>query len=296
MTTNASANDSYLLAIRAKLSKVYPQAERIVEPVQDNGWDGSITSEEWAELRKAANEQSERIRKEQDEFDWFGPAFFEKPAMPPELAFERKLHMLEPLKSVCSVCTMCELGRKLAIRDGDFHNPHVFSNMNPTRFVVVGQNPGWTEVCKKEPFVGESGDNFDRELAMNGLTRDDFYICNTVRCYTDANARPTEKHVARCRPFLDMEINLIQPLLVAALGAVAFARLCPGVEFNKSLGNIVESSVYEVPVFALYHPSPLNLQEPERAVAFSEQMRLLCGLVKRLKARQDRPVRSVQVD
>ncbi len=288
MTTKGSANDSYLLALRAKLSKAYPQAERIIEPTQIDGWDGSITSEEWAELRSSGNERSERILKEQNEFDWFSPAFFENHMPTVELVRERKLRMLEPLKVVCSQCTMCELGRRLAVRDGDFHDPHVFSNMNPTRFMVVGQNPGWTEVCEKEPFVGESGNNFDMAVALNGLSRDDFYICNTVRCYTDANVRPTEKHVARCKPFLDMEINLIQPLLIAALGAVAFDRLCPGVSFDLSLGNIVESSIYDVPVFALYHPSPLNLKDQVRAVAFSKQMRLFCGVVKHLKARAEK--------
>lgn len=205
-----------------------------------------------------------------------------------ETPYDRKYRMLEQVKRACMACSMCELGRAGVSRDNKvYRDPHVFSNQNPTRFMAIGQNPGWNEVCQCEPFVGDAGDNFNKHLADNGLERNDFYISNTIKCYTQGNAQPLDKHIQRCRPFLDIEINLIRPLLIAALGAVAFGRLCPGVKFSEALGNITESDAYEVPVFALYHPSPLNLGDPERATAFARQMRLLCGLVKRLKARQE---------
>lgn len=202
-----------------------------------------------------------------------------------ETAYERKLRMLDPMRRTCMACSMCELGRKEVDRDGlgIFRDPHVFSNQNPTRFMVYGQNPGWNEVLKGKPFVGDAGNNFDVHLGANGLSRDDFYIANTVRCYTEKNARPSEKHVERCRPFLEMEINLIRPLLIVALGAVAFEQLCPGKKFSDHMGSVAESR-YEVSVFAVYHPSPLNMQDAERRVEFARQMKLMCALVKRLKS------------
>lgn len=300
-----------LAAVRAKLLRLVPRSPE-PEPQsryqpKEGEYDGTITEQEWAEWQKEVAERTERIRKEQEEFDWSssscigGPPFKpEKPyfmfqAPSDEKPYDRKLRMLDQVQRACVACTMCELGRKAANRDGVVErDPHVFSNMNPTRFVVVGQNPGWAEVCKRVPFVGEAGENFDTEVVANGLTRQDFYICNTVRCYTSGNERPTEKHAMRCKPFLDIEINLIQPVLIATLGAVAFERVCPGHKFSEALGNLVESPLYEVPVFALYHPSPLNLKEPDRAAAFKEQMRLLCGMVKKLKRRLEREEQARQ--
>lgn len=205
---------------------------------------------------------------------------------PKETAYDRKLRMLRQLSLTCSACTMCELGAKDATRGSIARDPHVFSNMNPKRFMVVGQNPGWTELEQGLPFVGAAGKNFDEELEKNSLSRDDFYICNTTRCFTQGNEKPSEKHIDACRPFLTMEVTLIKPLLVVALGAVAFGRLCPTAKFADSLKKIVKNAD-GLPIFAVYHPSPMNVNDPERRAAFNDQMEVLCGVVKRLKEKHN---------
>ncbi len=205
-----------------------------------------------------------------------------------ETPYDRKLRMLRQLSTACVACSMCELGLKEAIKGDIARDPHVFSNMNPTRYMVVGQNPGWNELEKREPFVGAAGGNFDKEISKHGLSRDDFYICNTVRCFTQGNSRPTDKHKKRCEPFLQIEINLIKPRLVIALGAVAFSQLCPEAEFSGGLKKITKSSLYNVPVFAIYHPSPINFRDGSRRELFASQIKVMCALVKELKQR-DRP-------
>jgi uracil-DNA glycosylase family 4 len=208
-----------------------------------------------------------------------------------EEPYDRKLRMLRQLSTACTACSMCELGLKEAVKNNTARDPHVFSNLNPTRFMVIGQNPGWNELEKREPFVGAAGANFDKEIAKHGLSREDFYICNTVRCFTQGNVKPTDKHKKRCEPFLQMEISLIKPRLVIALGAVAFSQLCPETEFNKGLKSITKSSVYnDVPVFAIYHPSPLNFRDGTRKEAFASQIQVMCALVKQLKKRDVLPV------
>jgi len=198
-------------------------------------------------------------------------------------AYDRKLQALVPLAETCHFCTMCDLGFRRAVKGDDSRDPHVFSSMTPRRYMVVGQNPGWNEVIEKVPFVGRAGQTFDREIAKHGFTRSDFYICNTVRCYTRDNSRPTPRNIERCEPFLKMEIALIKPRLVVALGAVAFEQLCPGEPFTGSLRKIVKSQRYDVPVFPIYHPSPLNLSDGQRRAAFEGQIALLCGLVRALR-------------
>lgn len=203
-----------------------------------------------------------------------------------ETPYQRKMRMISQLRNACMACTMCELGRQGATKDKKlYRDPHVFSNQNPTRFVVVGQNPGWNELEKCEPFVGQAGGNFDDELEKNGLTRDIFYICNTVRCYTEGNRKPSQLHVERCEPFLRMEMTLLRPQLVIALGAVAYERLCPDNKesFNDALGTIVHSSRYDVKVYTIYHPSPLNMRDAGRKRMFQKQIRMLCKLIKKIQ-------------
>lgn len=230
------------------------------------------------------------------EFDWVGCKNrpYEKP-MPEsiiavgesETLRERKMRMLLPLQSTCTSCSMCELGIKPAVKGDIVRDPHVFSNMNPSRFMVVGQNPGWNELKVNRPFVGAAGKNWDTEIGKHGLSRDDFYICNAVRCFTTNNMKPSEKHKKRCEPFLKMEINLLRPKFVVTLGAVAFSQFCPDGDFSGSLKKIVHSKPYDVHVFPIYHPSPVNFRSPDRKTAFEEQIKLLCMTIKKIRESED---------
>jgi len=199
---------------------------------------------------------------------------------------DRKLRMLLPLAQVCVNCTMCALGSQKAKKGDEVHDPHVFSSFMPSRFMVVGQNPGWNEVVHKMPFVGDAGKNFDAEIAKHGLQRSDFYICNSVRCHTPGNTKPDVVHLERCEPFLRMEVQILKPKLIVALGAVAFDQLCPKVDFQSSLKRLTRSK-YGVMVFPVYHPSPLNLDEGGRREAFEDQIRMMCALVQELRRRED---------
>jgi DNA polymerase len=229
------------------------------------------------------------------EYDWFAkhdtaPKEAFKPVFDsimqltkPETPYDRKLRMLRPLSTTCIACSMCELGLKEAVRDGESRDPHVLSSMTPTRFMIVGQNPGWNEIKQGQPFVGAAGNNFNQEIAKYGLSRSDFYICNTVRCYTDSNAKPTERQKERCSPFLQMEINIIKPLLVITLGETAFSQFCPESKYGDCLKKITKSARYGVSVFAIYHPSPLNFREASRKEAFEDQIRVMAKLVLALR-------------
>lgn len=208
-----------------------------------------------------------------------------------ETPYDRKLRMLVQLSHTCISCSMCELGLKVAERGNEKGklglDPHLLSNLNPKRIMLVGQNPGWNELRKRTPFIGEAGQNFDAEIAKHNVTRDDFYICNAVRCYTTNNERPTAKHLERCAPFLHIEINLIKPKLVVALGAVAFEQLCPDAVFSEALNKITKSKKFGVNVFAVYHPSPLNLNDQSRRTAFENQIAIMCGLVNALREKEN---------
>ena len=196
----------------------------------------------------------------------------------------RQLRMLRPLSDACMECSMCRLGRQEHIHNGKkLEQPHVFSNMNPSRFVVVGQNPGFNECEKGEPFVGDAGENFNLEIEKNGLTRDKFYITNALKCHTPENRKPEVDELEACESYLKMELKLLRPLIVVALGASALEVLCPGKKLSDCLGKITHSP-FNVKVYTIYHPSPRNMVDPARKLKFEHDIAMLCALIKRVEA------------
>lgn len=194
---------------------------------------------------------------------------------------QEQLSFLEPLKFACRMCKMCRLGMKIPVRNGHrVTNSKVFSNMVPSKFMIIGQNPGYLETVADEPFVGASGDTFHAAIKKHGLTRDHFYITNLVKCLTE-NAKPEYDEIEACSTFLKMEIQALRPKFVITLGAAAYEAMGTGVPFADGLGTLTESSKFDVKIFAIYHPSPLSLEnDPDRARDFKRQIAVMCALVK----------------
>ena len=88
--------------------------------------------------------------------------------------------------------------------------------------MFVGEGPGQQEDLQGEPFVGRSGQLLDRlVLEEMGLTRDRFYIANTVKCRPPGNRDPEPAEIAACRPWLEAQVDLIDPKVVVTLGNFA---------------------------------------------------------------------------
>lgn len=192
--------------------------------------------------------------------------------------------MMESLQIFCLSCKMCPLGQKMLHEHGQKIDPHVFSNMrSDSRFMMVGQNPGYNECLKGEPFVGQAGQNFDKEIAKNGLERFEFYISNLMKCHTPNNEFDSrhDKYKKTCSAILKLEIQVMKPKLIITLGAPAFNFFAPDKKMSDHLGDIVLSEWG--PIFPIYHPSPMNLSDASRAQKFSSDIALMCRLVRKLR-------------
>lgn len=86
--------------------------------------------------------------------------------------------------------------------------------------LFVGEAPGESEDEEGVPFVGRSGDVLDDELRDAGLPRADVRITNCVRCRPPENRDPSQEELANCRPYLEREIELVDPEVVVTLGKV----------------------------------------------------------------------------
>lgn len=196
--------------------------------------------------------------------------------------------MLAELKNLCKSCTLCPLGRSQHTANNKTFDPHVFSNMVKSKYVVIGQNPGFNECLEDEPFVGQAGMTFNREIGKHGLEREMFYITNIVHCHTDKNRAPYKSEVAACSQLVKMELMHLKPRLVITLGKFAFQALCPDETYSTSLGIVKKSKMIAsgvgtgkiLNVFPVYHPSGMNLSMKKRKDKFESDIALLCRLIK----------------
>lgn len=123
------------------------------------------------------------------------------------------------------------------------------------RLLVMGEAPGAQEDETGRPFVGRAGQVLDAALAAAGASRDDdVAVANVLKCRPPGNRRPSPAEVLRCRGWLERQIQLIDPVVVCALGTSAAAWfLGPGSSLASRRGTVHEVDGRSVVV--TYHPS-----------------------------------------
>jgi len=108
-------------------------------------------------------------------------------------------------------CRGCELWRRR-------RNPVPGEGNVDATVMFVGEAPGYWEDMKGRPFVGAAGELLDQLLSEIGLSRDDIYIANVLKCRPPENRNPSSDEVTACTPFLNRQIQIIGPRLVVTLG------------------------------------------------------------------------------
>ena len=90
--------------------------------------------------------------------------------------------------------------------------------------MFVGEAPGADEDMQGMPFVGRAGQLLTKIIEAMGLTRDDVYIANVIKCRPPGNRNPEPDEVETCEPFLFQQIDVIKPKVIVALGKFARRR------------------------------------------------------------------------
>lgn len=153
-------------------------------------------------------------------------------------------------------------------------------------WLVVGEGPGAEEDAQGEPFVGQAGRLLDNMLASIGLKRgDNVYIANVVKCRPPNNRNPLEDEIAACRPYLQRQIELVQPRLIVVLGKVAATTLLGR---DATIGSL-RGKLHDyrgVPLLVTYHPAYLLRSPMEKAKAWQDlclAVETMAGLPEREK-------------
>ncbi len=120
--------------------------------------------------------------------------------------------------------------------------------------LLVGEAPGAQEDLTGVPFVGRSGQLLDQLLAEAGLRRERVAVTNVVKCRPPANRTPRRAEVQRCRPWLQRQVELLDPALVVAMGGTAAQWFAgPGARIAALRGSLLTYVGW--PVLVTYHPS-----------------------------------------
>ncbi|HEY7470813.1 MAG TPA: uracil-DNA glycosylase [Gemmatimonadota bacterium] len=164
---------------------------------------------------------------------------------------------------VCTRCDLCSTRTRVVWGSG---TPR-------TGIMVVGEAPGYHEDQQGEAFVGRAGQLLTRILEAIGFSRDEVFITNVLKCRPPGNADPQPHQVAQCEPFLMRQIELIDPLVILALGRHAARTLLRDDGSMSSLRGRIHR--YEgVPLIATYHPAAL-LRNPTLKRPTWEDVQLL---------------------
>ena len=133
------------------------------------------------------------------------------------------------------------------------------------RLMFVGEAPGADEDAQGEPFVGAAGQKLTGIIQAMGLSRQEVYIANILKCRPDTpgqrsgNRKPTPEEMATCIPYLQEQIDLIQPQVLVALGAVAVEGLLNKTGITRLRGQW--QSYRGIPLMPTFHPSYLLHRE-----------------------------------
>lgn len=130
---------------------------------------------------------------------------------------------------------------------------------NPdAQIMFIGEAPGQTEDLTGRPFVGQAGKLLEKTLmATLGLTRDKVYITNIVKYRPPNNRDPFPEEIEACRDWLDRQIAVIQPKIIATLGRFSMAKFIPDVTISRVHGQsrFVDIANLRIVVFPMYHPA-----------------------------------------
>jgi DNA polymerase len=171
-------------------------------------------------------------------------------------------------------CTRCALAKT--------RTQVVFGTGSPTaELMFVGEAPGFHEDKNGVPFVGAAGKLLSKLLDGIGLSRDDVYICNTVKCRPPGNRNPLPEELEACETHLFRQIEIIQPRLVATLGNFA-TKLLSGKPAGITQVHGREQQVVlggrPVTLYPIFHPAAA-LYTPRMLQVLEEDFRRIPELL-----------------
>ena len=194
-----------------------------------------------------------------------GKGLFDTAANGPDI-LDVDLAGLEKMVAGCTKCGLHETRTNTVFGDGS----------PSARLVFIGEAPGRDEDMQGIPFVGRAGKLLDRMIAAIGFTREEIFIANILKCRPPNNRDPKEDEVTACGKYLARQIELIDPVVICALGRVAGQNLLG----TRAPLRVLREGIHHyngIRVVVTYHPAAL-LRNPNWKKAAWEDLQMLKAL------------------
>jgi uracil-DNA glycosylase len=196
---------------------------------------------------------------------------------------------LESLRQAATSCKGCDLyvnATQTVFGDGPGH----------ASVMLVGEQPGDIEDQKGEPFVGPAGRMLDRALEDARISRNEVYVTNAVKHFKwiwrgkrRLHQKPSVRQVVACRPWLEVEIEVVQPEILVCLGATAAQSVTgKSVAIMKERGKFIDSVLGKL-TFVTIHPSAIlrqrdNDEREQEYRRFASELKLVKRKLQSLSA------------
>lgn len=181
------------------------------------------------------------------------------------------MHDLEAAVRQCRLCGLCERRTQAVPGEGDANAVIMF----------IGEGPGADEDAQGRPFVGRSGQLLTRMLQQVGINRQEVYITNVVKCRPPGNRDPMPQEMAACAPYLERQIEIVNPRIIVTLGRFSMQRWFPGERITRIHGRIRNIGLGRCAI-PLFHPAAV-LRDARKMADYERLFARLPVLIQRAR-------------
>lgn len=177
---------------------------------------------------------------------------------------------LKKIEEAVKTCTKCELHKTR-------HNAVVGTGNINNGLVFIGEAPGYNEDMQGKPFVGRAGTFLNELLKSIDLKREDIYITNILKCRPPNNRDPKENEIKACTPYLNKQLEIIQPKVIVTLGNYATKFILKKFGYkeesvSKIHGKVfkVKNLIFDLKIIPSYHPAAALYNPNLRNILFED--------------------------
>src|ERR1700737_1495298 len=163
--------------------------------------------------------------------------------------------------AACTRCALCSTRTQTVFGVGN----------QQAEWLIVGEAPGADEDRQGEAFVGRAGQLLNSMLRAIGLTREQVYIANVLKCRPPGNRDPTPVEAAECLPYLEQQIALLKPKIMLAVGRIASQNLLrTDVTLGRLRQQVHRFGLSQVPLVVTHHPAYLLRTPTDKRKAWED--------------------------
>jgi len=181
--------------------------------------------------------------------------------------YDRKL-LMAGIEAEVSKCTKCRLNLTRT-------NTVPGEGNIEAKLMFIGEGPGADEDAKGRPFVGAAGHLLDNIIAAMGMSREEVYIGNIVKCRPPANRLPEKDEVESCIGYLNRQIGILKPKVIVLLGSTAYKSIFPDAKegITKARGKVLIHN--EMTYLPTFHPAALLRDPSKKADVWADMKKVL---------------------